>query len=481
MIKKYALTLIASCFMVLVACQNATDSAPIPTNTVTPTSTPISTATPEPTATDAPTSTPSPEPTATSTPVPTATNTPTPTPSPTPTPVPHIHEWKECEKPATCEEEGKTWDECVCGEVQNEIIVPATGHVEYTYQVSVEPSVENDGMYENVCNACGAVVSSGILEKLTPTPTPSPSPTPTPKPTATPTPKPTNTPTPTPVHVHEYTKEEIIPKTCISDCYVYKVCECGDKILDFTLPKSDHMEVSYVEVKAPTLTEEGIYHMVCDYCKEVTEKGTIPMLTPTPTPKPTATPIPAISTIPVVEVPSTDMSDKEVVEVEQIDEHITRTTYADGTKAKVYVGEDGNTTPLRIEYPDGSRLVTREDGSIFYEDKAGNYWSLQKHNLDNDHIFYTRFYILADYTKYHVLCNSDGSLNQWSDIIFKQNIMAFSDTTGKSLSLTDINYNTTELHFAFNETGIEIIEGRFVSSQKVTPISWEEFYEVVLK
>ncbi len=466
--KKNSLIIIAGCFMFLVACQNATDSTPIPTNTVAPTSTPIYTETPEPTATDIPTSTPVPEPTATNTPVPTVTNTPTPTPSPSPTPVPHIHKWMECEKPATCEEDGKTWDECACGEVQNEVVVPATGHVEYTYQVTVEPSIENDGIYENICDVCGAVVSSGILEKLTPTPTPSPS------------------PTPTPVHVHEYTKEEIIPKTCISDCYVYKVCECGDKILDFTLPKSDHMEVSYVEVKAPTLTEEGIYHMVCDYCKEVTEKGTIPMLTPTPTPKPTATPTPAISTIPVIDVPNTDFSNKEVVEVEQIDEHITRTTYADGTKAKVYVGEDGNTTPLRIEYPDGSRLVTREDGSLCYYDNEGNRWSLQEHNLDNDHIFYTRFYLLADYTKYHVLCNSDGSLNQWSDIIYEQNIMAFSDNSGKSLCLYEIGNNIPYRKASIKESGITFssYDRRKENGKRETvleSLTWEEFYEVILK
>ncbi|MBQ7863950.1 MAG: hypothetical protein IJ353_07380 [Lachnospiraceae bacterium] len=163
------------------------------------------TPTPAPTATEVPqaTATPAPEPTATNTPVPTA------------TPVPHIHEWKECEKPAACEEDGKTWDECACGEIQNVIVVPAHGHIDYSYQVTIKPSVENDGIYENICNVCKAVVSSGILEKLTPTPTPTPSPTSTPTPaptntpttmstatpvpTSTPTPVPTSTPAPTPV------------------------------------------------------------------------------------------------------------------------------------------------------------------------------------------------------------------------------------------------------------------------------------------
>ena len=73
------------------------------------------------------------------------------------------------------------------------------------------------------------------------------------------------------------------------------------------------------------------------------------------------------------------------------------------------------------------------------------------------------------------------NLNKWSNVFYEQNIMAFSDITGKSMSLTDINYSTTELRFSFRETGIEIIEGRFVSSQKVTPISWEEFNEIVIR
>lgn len=160
----------------------------------TPTITPTETVAPtvEPTATNTPT----PEPTVTNTPVPTATNTPTPTvastptptveptpePTSTPTPVPHTHEWVKKEESATCAKEGKSWEECLCGEIQNVVNAPATGHVEYTYRVTKEPTVEQEGTYENVCNVCQAVVSSGSIPKLTPTPTPSPTATPTPTP-----------------------------------------------------------------------------------------------------------------------------------------------------------------------------------------------------------------------------------------------------------------------------------------------------------
>lgn len=133
---------------------------------------------------------------ATATIAPTETPVPTNTPVPTETPVPHVHEWTGKETTASCTVDGKAWEECECGEIQNEVVIPATGHAEYSYQVVIEPSVENDGMYENICNTCGEVVHSGILERLTPTPTPEP--TATPIPTSTPTPKPTSTPTPTP-------------------------------------------------------------------------------------------------------------------------------------------------------------------------------------------------------------------------------------------------------------------------------------------
>ena len=52
-----------------------------------------------------------------------------------PTEPPHEHAYTESiTKEATCTEDGKTWEECECGEIQNEVLVPATGHLEYTYQ-----------------------------------------------------------------------------------------------------------------------------------------------------------------------------------------------------------------------------------------------------------------------------------------------------------------------------------------------------------
>lgn len=222
------IVLIVLFFCLLAGCGEKNKTDVMPTNTPTMALTEEDMATPVPTNTPVPsaTHTPIPEPTATSTPI------------PTPTEVPHEHVWElviteatciadgrtvevcECgeiqndtmipaighvwtakEMIATCTEAGKTWDECVCGEIQNEVIVPATGHLEHTYHVTINPSVAEDGKYENVCNACGTVVDSGSIPKLTPTPTPTPTNTPTP----TPTPKPTATPTPSPSPTPKYT------------------------------------------------------------------------------------------------------------------------------------------------------------------------------------------------------------------------------------------------------------------------------------
>lgn len=166
-----------------------------PTPTVAPTNTPVPTEEPTPVPTEEPTA----EPTAT----PEPTVTPTSTPSPTPTEIPHEHTWVEKDMPATCTESGKTWEECECGEIRNEVIREATGHGALEYIVVTEPTVASEGAYEEVCEICGTVVNKGSIDKLAPTPTPSPSPTPTstptptPTPTSTPTPAPTATPTPT--------------------------------------------------------------------------------------------------------------------------------------------------------------------------------------------------------------------------------------------------------------------------------------------
>ena len=165
-----------------------------PTPTVAPTNTPVPTEEPTPVPTAEPTA----EPTAT----PEPTVTPTSTPSPTPTEIPHEHTWVEKDMPATCTESGKTWEECECGEIRNELVREATGHGALEYIVVTEPTVTSEGAYEEVCEICGTVVNKGSIDKLAPTPTPSPSPTPTstptPTPTSTPTPAPTATPVPTP-------------------------------------------------------------------------------------------------------------------------------------------------------------------------------------------------------------------------------------------------------------------------------------------
>jgi len=181
--KLFFMVVITSSLLTLAACNNTSTVTPVPTVAPTETVAPTTEPTVAPTATV--------EPTATSTPV------------PTPTEVPHSHTWVLTEVSATCTTSGSSVEECSCGEQQNFTEIPATGHITEK-KVTKEATVDEEGMWEEVCTVCGDVISTGTIDKLvptaTPTPTATPIPTPTPKATATPTPspKPTSTPTPTP-------------------------------------------------------------------------------------------------------------------------------------------------------------------------------------------------------------------------------------------------------------------------------------------
>lgn len=273
-----------------------------PTATTVPTSKPTATAAPtiteEPKATVAPTEVPdiTEEPLPTNTPEPTATSTPI----PTPTDVPHEHKWVAKEQPATCTTGGRTWQECECGEIQNEVILEALGHGKLIYTVVKEPTTEAEGKYEESCDICGTVVNKGNIKKLEPTPIPTA--TATPKPTNTPTPKPTSTPIPTPTevpHKHKWVAKDF-PATCTNDGKSWEECECGETKNEVVREATGHGGLVYTVVKEPTTKTEGKYEEVCEICGTVINKGSIkkldptpiPTATPTPTPKPTSTPTP---------------------------------------------------------------------------------------------------------------------------------------------------------------------------------------------
>jgi len=213
------------------------------------TETPVQTEAPVPTVTNVPTPTLTFAPT--ETPVPTATSTPTPTPSPTP--IPHIHVWVAKVTEATCMEDGLSREECDCGEIQNEVTIPALGHRKCRYRVITEATLKEEGSYETTCEACGAVVSSGAVPKLTPTPTPTPSPTPrptaTPKPTATPTP--TATPKLSPTSKLEYYTSN-----------TWKHARIGDKIYFGTYEQDNNFNNGTEEIEWIILDEDENYFML---------------------------------------------------------------------------------------------------------------------------------------------------------------------------------------------------------------------------
>jgi len=269
------------------------------------TPTPIATATVAPTEGAEPTAEPTVEPTKEPTPTaePTATNTPVPTAEPTEPP--HEHMWKKIEVYATCTIEGAAWEECECGERQNEIVINALGHGDLIRVVAKHPTVEEEGEYVEICSVCGEEVEKGSIAKLeptptptavpeptatptpkptnTPTPTPSPKPTSTPKPTATPTPKPTSTPTPIPVTP--------TPIPVVVDSYTspgdrtFYVLEDGTKYEDVTKEVQESITYAgkeYIYYKAQFTADgmpTGIDEFLIKYDKEIDCNGKMLHLT----------------------------------------------------------------------------------------------------------------------------------------------------------------------------------------------------------
>lgn len=119
----------------------------------------------------------------------------------------HKHVWVAKKQYSSCEEEEKTWEECECGAIRNEVVTaPAVGHSEeLNYEIVIEPDVEKEGFFEERCTYCGQVVNSGALAKLEPTPLPTQEPTAAEAPTETPEPAETPVSTPEPTEVPEPT------------------------------------------------------------------------------------------------------------------------------------------------------------------------------------------------------------------------------------------------------------------------------------
>jgi len=269
---------------------------PTPTEAAVPTAEPTATNTPAPTETPVPTK------------EPIATEAPDVTTAPTEAPV-HEHTWVKKDVPPTCTDSGCTWEECECGEIQNEVLSDALGHGELEYNIITEPTVDTEGEYTETCTVCGAEVNRGSVPKLvievtptpeptaTPTPTPEPTatPTPTPEPTATPTPAPTETPvptstptpspkptaTPTPEvteHVHTWV-EYVIEATCGASGKSWEECECGEIQNKKTIAKlKEHGDLIYIIEVEPTEEEVGSYYEEFNICGEKINRGVLPKL-----------------------------------------------------------------------------------------------------------------------------------------------------------------------------------------------------------
>ena len=67
----------------------------------------------------------------------------------------------------TCTTDGYNKVTCsICGEIIEDVVIPATGHSAGDKIITVEPTTENDGAWEIRCSACGEIIESGIIAKL---------------------------------------------------------------------------------------------------------------------------------------------------------------------------------------------------------------------------------------------------------------------------------------------------------------------------
>ncbi len=75
----------------------------------------------------------------------------------------HTHSWILKETAATCTDTGVAWEQCECGEIQNEVVIPALGH-SWEEKLDVGSCTEDSRTWEE-CSFCGAVQN----EIITPT------------------------------------------------------------------------------------------------------------------------------------------------------------------------------------------------------------------------------------------------------------------------------------------------------------------------
>ena len=67
----------------------------------------------------------------------------------------------------TCIKAGKTYKICSCGDVIDEVIIPAKGHSEELQKVvGEEPTLEKVGYYNSICPICNEAVEKKNIGKL---------------------------------------------------------------------------------------------------------------------------------------------------------------------------------------------------------------------------------------------------------------------------------------------------------------------------
>lgn len=154
---------------------------------------------------------------------------------------------------------------CSCGSFYTETI-PAVGHVASDWTTAEEATTTSYGTSQRVCNVCGALLDTKVLDPLTPSPSPSASSSASASAAASASASGATTPSPSPTaHVHKYTSYVLTPATCTTRGVRSYICSCGSSYAEsIELDLNNHSyNATFV---APTDTQQGYTIYTCTRC-----------------------------------------------------------------------------------------------------------------------------------------------------------------------------------------------------------------------
>lgn len=147
----------------------------------------------------------------------------------------HTHSYQSKTEAATCTVDGKTWDECSCGDTKNETVVTKLGHNMGSWVTTQEATYDSTGLKVRKCQRTGCThEETETIPKLD-----------------------------RPVHTHSYT-DDVTPATCTEDGYTTYTCDCGYSYTSNAVTALGHdMPNNWTINKEATCTEDGLKSKTC--------------------------------------------------------------------------------------------------------------------------------------------------------------------------------------------------------------------------